>query len=240
MPEAPLLEVEGLAAGYLAGSRVLDGISLTVAAGEIVALIGRNGMGKTTFLKTLAGHIRPSAGRIRLAGRDIAGLEPHEIAAAGIGYVPQGREIFSAFTVEQNLLMGVLGKKGLPKAVPGWAWELFPVLRERRRQRGGTMSGGQQQQLAILRALVGRPRLLLLDEPSEGLAPVIIQQIGEVVRKSKQKGLTILLVEQNFRFAASVADRHYVVSDGRIVDSFRNDEIDDPRTQAQLETYIGV
>ena len=179
------LEVEDLAAGYIQGSRVLDGLSLSIDHGEAVALLGRNGMGKSTLLRTIVGHLKPVSGSIRLGNSEIGALPPYRIARAGIGYVPQGREIFADFTVEENLRMGVLGKKQLGRDVPGWAYELFPILGERRRQRAGTMSGGQQQQLAIMRALVGMPDLLLLDEPSEGIQPSIVHDIGTVLQQVK-------------------------------------------------------
>jgi urea ABC transporter ATP-binding protein UrtE len=216
---ASVLKVENLVAGYQSGSRVLDGISLDIAAGEVVALIGRNGMGKTTFLRTIAGQIRATAGRVTLSGRNITRLAAYRIAAAGVGYVPQGREIFADFTVEQNLLMGLLGKRDLPNVVPAWAYEVFPILGERRRQKGGTLSGGQQQQLAIMRALVGRPTFLLLDEPSEGIQPSIVQEIGRTLAGfARDHGLTILLVEQNVELVWRMAERCLFIENGRIVD----------------------
>jgi len=214
-----LLKVEGLIAGYQRGSRVLDGVSLEIGRGEVVALMGRNGMGKTTLLRTITGHLFPTAGRISFNGRPITGRPPHEIANVGIGYVPQGREIFSEFTTEENLLMGLLGKRHLPKRVPSWAYETFPVLRERRLQRAGSMSGGQQQQLAIMRALVGEPQLLLLDEPSEGIQPSIVQEIARTLRRTAQeKQLTVLLVEQNLDLVVGMASRSLFMENGRVVD----------------------
>src|SRR5690606_6684767 len=187
-----MLKVSEVVAGYQAGSRVLDGFSMHVQPGEIVALLGRNGMGKTTFLKALMGHVAVSGGSLSLDNEEIAGLKPYEVARRGVGYVPQGREIFSDFTVEENLMMGLLGRPELPKTIPDWAFEIFPILNERRHQRGGSMSGGQQQQLAIVRALIGMPKLLLLDEPSEGIQPSIVQEIGRVLgRIAKEQGLTI-------------------------------------------------
>ncbi len=214
-----MLKVEGLIAGYQRGSRVLDGVSLEIGRGEVVALMGRNGMGKTTLLRTITGHLFPTAGRISFNGRPITGRPPHEIANVGIGYVPQGREIFSEFTTEENLLMGLLGKRHLPKRVPSWAYETFPVLRERRLQRAGSMSGGQQQQLAIMRALVGEPQLLLLDEPSEGIQPSIVQEIARTLRRTAQeKQLTVLLVEQNLDLVVGMASRSLFMENGRVVD----------------------
>ena len=234
-----MLKIEGLIAGYQRGSRVLDGVSLEIGRGEIVALMGRNGMGKTTLLRTITGHLSPTAGRISFNDRPIMGRPPHEIANVGIGYVPQGREIFSEFTTEENLLMGLLGKRHLPKRVPSWAYETFPVLRERRLQRAGSMSGGQQQQLAIMRALVGEPELLLLDEPSEGIQPSIVQEIARTLRHTAQeKHLTVLLVEQNLDLVVGMASRSLFMENGRVVDEAPVEKI---RLGSELvERYLSV
>ena len=193
--------------------------SLNVHRGEIAALMGRNGMGKTTLLRTITGHLFPTGGAISFDGKPIIGRPSHEIANLGIGYVPQGREIFSEFTTEENLLMGVIGKRHLPNRIPNWAYETFPVLRERRLQRAGSMSGGQQQQLAIMRALVGEPKLLLLDEPSEGIQPSIVQEIARTLRRTAQeKQLTVLLVEQNLDLVLGMASRLLFMENGRVVD----------------------
>ena len=214
-----MLIVRDLAAGYQRGSRVLDGVTLRIERGEVVALMGRNGMGKTTLMKAIAGHLLDAAGSIILNGMEILGLAPHRIANFGVGYVPQGRDIFSDFTTEENLLMGVVGKKQLPNRVPDWVYEIFPVLAERRRQFAGTLSGGQQQQLAIARALVGEPILLLLDEPSEGIQPSIVQEIARTIRKiAGQRNLTILVVEQNLEFVLSTASRCLFMENGRIAE----------------------
>jgi len=214
-----VLTVDGLIAGYQHGSRVLDGVSFHVRRGEIVALMGRNGMGKTTVLRAITGHLPAAKGTIALDGEEILGRPSHEIANRGVGYVPQGREIFDDFTTEENLLMGVIGKKGLPNKVPDWAYEIFPMLRERRWQRAGTLSGGQQQQLAILRALVGEPKLLLLDEPSEGVQPSIVQEIARTLRRTVlEKTLTVLLVEQNLELVLGMASRFLFMENGRVVD----------------------
>jgi branched-chain amino acid transport system ATP-binding protein/urea transport system ATP-binding protein len=214
-----VLTVDGLIAGYQHGSRVLDGVSFHVRRGEIVALMGRNGMGKTTVLRAITGHLPAAKGTIALDGEEILGRASHEIANRGVGYVPQGREIFDDFTTEENLLMGVIGKKGLPNKVPDWAYEIFPMLRERRWQRAGTLSGGQQQQLAILRALVGEPKLLLLDEPSEGVQPSIVQEIARTLRRTVlEKTLTVLLVEQNLELVLGMASRFLFMENGRVVD----------------------
>jgi urea ABC transporter ATP-binding protein UrtE len=215
-----MLSVDGLSVGYTQGGRVLDGLSLAIEPGEAVALLGRNGMGKSTLLKTIAGQLKPQAGRVRLGEEDLTGLPSYRIARAGIGYVPQGREIFGDFTVEENLRMGLLGKAGLGHAVPDWAFALFPILDERRNQRAGTMSGGQQQQLAIMRALVGNPSCLLLDEPSEGIQPSIVHDIGMALRRhARERRLTILLVEQNLDLVSLLATRALFIENGRIVDA---------------------
>ena len=214
-----MLIVRDLAAGYQRGSRVLDGVTLRIERGEVVALMGRNGMGKTTLMKAIAGHLLDATGSIIFNGAEILGLAPHQIANFGVGYVPQGRDIFSDFTTEENLLMGVVGKKQLPNRVPDWVYEIFPVLAERRRQFAGTLSGGQQQQLAIVRALVGEPILLLLDEPSEGIQPSIVQEIARTIRKiAGQRNLTILIVEQNLEFVLSTASRCLFMENGRIAE----------------------
>ena len=214
-----MLTVDGLIAGYQHGSRVLDGVSFHVQRGEIVALMGRNGMGKSTVLRAITGHLPAAKGTIALEGEEILGRASHEIANLGVGYVPQGREIFGDFTTEENLLMGMVGKKGLPNRVPDWAYEIFPMLRERRWQRAGTMSGGEQQQLAIMRALVGEPKLLLLDEPSEGIQPSIVQEIARTLRRTVlEKTLTVLLVEQNLELVLGMASRFLFMENGRVVD----------------------
>ena len=214
-----MLTVDGLIAGYQHGSRVLDDVSFHIQRGEIVALMGRNGMGKSTVLRAITGHLPAAKGTIVLEGEEILGRASHEIANLGVGYVPQGREIFGDFTTEENLLMGVIGKKGLPNRVPDWAYEIFPLLRERRWQRAGTMSGGEQQQLAIMRALVGEPKLLLLDEPSEGIQPSIVQEIARTLRRTVvEKTLTVLLVEQNLELVLGMASRFLFMENGRVVD----------------------
>ena len=214
-----MLTLEGVAAGYLRGSRVLENLSFAVERGEVAAVMGRNGMGKTTLVKTIAGHLRPEVGTITFDGRSIGGLPPHRIANLGVGYVPQGREIFGEFTVTENLLLGVLGIARVSNTLPEWALTRFPILAERRGQRAGTLSGGQQQQLAIMRALVGEPKLLLLDEPSEGIQPSIVQEIGRTVRDiARERDLTVLLVEQNLDFVRATASRCLFVENGRVAE----------------------
>ena len=234
-----MLSVAGLHAGYQAGSDVLQGLSLEVAEGETVALMGRNGMGKTTLLRTIMGHLRIAAGRIGFLGQEIAGRQTFEISNLGIAYVPQGREIFGDFTVEENLLLGVLGKRGLPRHVPERVFGWFPILAERRRQQAGTLSGGEQQQLAIARALIGRPRLLLLDEPSEGIQPSIVQSLGVTLREiAAAERLTMLLVEQNLDLVLRLAGRCLFIENGRLVD-----EAAPARLRAEpalLQRYLSV
>lgn len=221
-----MLTVRHLSAGYQSGSRVLDDLSLHVDRGEIVGLLGRNGVGKTTLMKAIAGLLPSVSGTIEVAGQQLAGRPSHSICRAGVGYVPQGREIFGAFTVEENLLMGLIGKRELPRAVPDWALQLFPALAERRKQRAGTLSGGQQQQLAIVRALVGRPRLLLLDEPSEGIQPSIVHQIaGALLSFARDRGLTVLLVEQNLDLVRRMASRCLFIESGRIVAEMPSEDV---------------
>jgi urea ABC transporter ATP-binding protein UrtE len=234
-----VLTVSELTAGYQRGSRVLDGLSLEIRRGEIVALMGRNGMGKTTLLKAIAGHLAETAGSIRYGGCEIRGLPPHEIASLGIGYVPQGRDIFAEFTVDENLLMGVIGKKNLPNRVPSWAYDVFPTLRERRYQLAGTMSGGQQQQLAIIRTLVGEPELLLLDEPSEGIQPSIVQEISRTIQRiAAEKSLTVLLVEQNLEFVLGIAGRCLFIENGRILAEIATDRV--RQDAALVRKYLSV
>src|SRR5437879_4342892 len=191
-----MLRIRGLVAGYEDAGSVLEGIDLEVAAGESVALMGRNGMGKTTLLRAIMGLLRPTAGEVVLDGVALTGRPPFEISHAGIAYVPQGREIFRDFTVEENLRLGLLGKHGMATRVPDAIYARFPILAERRWQRAETMSGGEQQQLAIARAVVGRPRLLLLDEPSEGIQPSLVESIATTVSAiSREDGTSVLLVE---------------------------------------------
>jgi branched-chain amino acid transport system ATP-binding protein len=233
-----MLELADLRAGY-GNIEALHGISLSVDEGEIVTLIGANGAGKTTTLMTICGIVRPRAGAIRFRGRDIGGMAAHEIVALGLVQSPEGRKIFPKLTVMENLDMGAFvrrDKEGIAADVKR-VFELFPILGERRRQPGGTLSGGEQQMLAIGRALMARPKLLLLDEPSLGLAPMIVTRIFEVIRELNQGGSTILLVEQNARMALKAAHRGYVLETGTISMSGSADKlITDPRVRA---AYLG-
>lgn len=204
---------------YYGSSHTLRGVSLALEQGQCLALLGRNGVGKTTLLKCLMGVLPVASGRVRLAGRDITRLSPHARAAAGIAYVPQGREIFARLTVEENLRMGMAGLPGrAARHIDPEVYALFPVLKDMLRRRGGDLSGGQQQQLAIARALLQRPRLLILDEPTEGIQPSIIKDIERVIGLLRARGdMAILLCEQYFDFAHALADRYLVLSRGAVV-----------------------
>ena len=233
-----MLAIEGLHAAY-GTAPVLFGVDLRVEAGRIVALMGRNGMGKTALLRTIMGRLTVTGGRVALANRDITGWPSHRIARAGIGYVPQGREIFADLTVEENLLLGALGHPGLPAAIPARLVELFPVIDERRRQRAGTLSGGEQQQLAIARALMGRPRLLLLDEPSEGVQPGIVTLIAEALKAvSAEDGVAVLLIEQNLELALAVARSALFMEHGAIAAAVLEGE--PPPGPELLDRYLGL
>jgi branched-chain amino acid transport system ATP-binding protein len=235
MTDAPLLAVENLQAWY-GESHVLHGVSFEVRAGEVVTLLGRNGAGKTTTLKAIMGIVGRRSGSVRFEGRELIGRSSDAIARAGIAFCPEERGIFASLDVLENLLLP-------PEVKPGGLareriFELFPNIRERLSSQGTKLSGGEQQMLAIGRILRTGARLLLLDEPTEGLAPVIIQQIGNTIRALKAQGFTILLVEQNFRFAATVADRYYVMEHGRVIDAFANSELD--ANEEKLHDYLGV
>jgi branched-chain amino acid transport system ATP-binding protein len=232
---APLLAVEGLQAWY-GESHVLHGASFEVFPAEVVTLLGRNGAGKTTTLKSIMGIVGQRAGSVRYDGRELIALTSDRIARLGIAFCPEERGIFASLNVEENLLLPPkvrAGGLGLDRI-----FELFPNLKERLSSQGTKLSGGEQQMLAIGRILRTGARLLLLDEPTEGLAPVIIQQIGKTIGLLKQQGFTILLVEQNFRFASTVADRYYVMEHGRIIDAFANAELE--ANLGKLHDYLGV
>ncbi|MDQ7989972.1 MAG: urea ABC transporter ATP-binding subunit UrtE [Candidatus Dactylopiibacterium sp.] len=202
---------------YYGGSHTLRGVSLELRQGEVTTLLGRNGVGKTTLLKCLMGLLPVARGGVHFEGRDITRATPHARAAMGLAYVPQGREIFPRLTVEENLLMGLANGKA-SRGIPGYIFEMFPVLRDMLRRRGGDLSGGQQQQLAIGRALTMRPKVLILDEPTEGIQPSIIKDIGKAIRTLAEGGeMAILLVEQYYDFAESLADRYAVMARGEIV-----------------------
>lgn len=213
---------------YYGGSHILRGLSFEVKTGEITCLLGRNGVGKTTLLKCLMGIIPAKSGTISWQDKTLNGRKPHQRVQAGIAYVPQGREIFPRLTVEENLLMGLARFSGAEaKQVPEEIYQLFPVLKEMKQRRGGDLSGGQQQQLAIGRALACRPQLLILDEPTEGIQPSVIKEIGAVIRQLAQRGdMAILLVEQFYDFAAELADSYLVMSRGEIVQRGRGDSME--------------
>jgi branched-chain amino acid transport system ATP-binding protein len=231
----PLLEVRDLHAWY-GESHVLHGMNFTVPAGEVVTLLGRNGAGKTTTMRSVMGILTKRKGSIRHEGVETIGLQSNHIAHRGIGYVPEERGIFASLNVRENLELPPIVKPG--GMTLDEVYDLFPRLRERASSQGTKLSGGEQQMLAIARILRTGAQLLLLDEPTEGLAPVIVQQIGELIRTLKKKGFTVLLVEQNFHFASTVADRHYVVEHGRVVDMIENDKVG--ANIAKLEEYLGV
>ncbi|MGL5599687.1 MAG: urea ABC transporter ATP-binding subunit UrtE [Silvania sp.] len=213
---------------YYGGSHILRGLSFDVPSGEITCLLGRNGVGKTTLLKCLMGVIPAKSGTVHWQGKQINTRSPHQRVQQGIAYVPQGREIFPRLTVEENLLMGLSRFSGRQaKSVPEEIYDLFPVLRDMKQRRGGDLSGGQQQQLAIGRALACKPQLLILDEPTEGIQPSVIKEIGAVIRGLANRGdMAILLVEQFYDFAAELADQYLVMSRGTIVQRGRGDEME--------------
>ena len=221
---------------YYGSSHTLRGVSLNVEKGKCLSLLGRNGVGKTTLLKCLMGVLPVATGKVTLEGRDITKLKPHQRAALGIAYVPQGREIFARLTVEENLLMGMATKSGKKASlIKGEVYELFPVLKEMLQRRGGDLSGGQQQQLAIARALLAEPKLIILDEPTEGIQPSIIKDIGRVIRLLRQRGdIGILLCEQYFDFAQELADKFIVMSRGEVVASGTQAQMDDPSVKRHL------
>jgi branched-chain amino acid transport system ATP-binding protein len=233
--QAPLLAVHDLNAWY-GESHVLHGVTFDVSAGEVVTLLGRNGAGKTTTLKSIMGVVPHREGRIVFGGEETTRLASNKIARLGLAWCPEERGIFASLNVEENLLLPPVVRDGGLSVER--IYELFPNLKERIRSQGTKLSGGEQQMLAIGRILRTGARLLLLDEPTEGLAPVIVQQIGRTIAELKAQGFTILLVEQNFRFAATVADRHYVMDHGRVVDMIANAELD--ANMAKLHDYLGV
>ena len=230
-----MLEVRDLH-GFYGESHVLHGVNIDVHEGEVVTLLGRNGAGKTSTMRSVMGILSKRTGSIKFQGKELIGMTPHKVPRLGIGYVPEERGIFSSLNVHENLMLPPIVQSG------GWTVEqihqLFPNLTGRDSTQGTRLSGGEQQMLAIARILRTGAKLILLDEPTEGLAPVIIDQIGVAVRELKKKGFTILLVEQNFRFASTIADRHYVMEEGHVVDMIRNDELE--ANMDKLHTYLGV
>jgi len=231
-----MLDVEDIHTNY-GESYILQGLSLRVGRGQVVAVLGRNGVGKTTLIRSIIGFTPPRRGRILLRGEDITHLPPHEIARRGVGLVPQGRRIFASLGVGEHLEIGERAGNGA-----GWSFarvlELFPRLRERLRNRGSKLSGGEQQMLACGRALVGNPDILLMDEPSEGLAPLLVRELGRILGRLKAGGASILIVEQNLAFALRIADHVYLMSKGTIVHESRPDEL--MANHAIKARYLGV
>jgi urea transport system ATP-binding protein len=235
--DVPLLQVDGLNQ-YYGGSHILRNVSLQARAGEVTVILGRNGVGKTTLLKSLMGVVAVRAGQVRLAGADITQAPSYERVRRGIGYVPQGREIFGRLTVEDNLRMGLATRPG-GTAIPPALFDLFPVLRQMLSRRGGDLSGGQQQQLAIARALAAGPGVLLLDEPTEGIQPSIIKDIGRVIRMLADTGIegrrvAVVLVEQYYDFAAELADRYLVMERGAVVQQGRGADMEAEGVRAKM------
>ena len=222
-----MLEVKGVHS-YYGKSHILHGVSLELKEGELVCLLGRNGVGKSTTLKSIMGVVRPAAGSIRFRGQELCGKEPYKIARLGLGYVPEDRRIFRSLTVHENLLRGI---KSGQQSAEGEAWSvekvyrLFPRLEERKNNKGGHLSGGEQQMLTVVRTLMGNPRLILVDEPTEGLAPLIVKDVLDMLVTVRKSGVTVLMVEQNFNAAIKVADRFYIMSKGVIVFSGNREEL---------------
>ena len=235
---APLLALDRVSAAYGA-ARVLFDVSLEVEAGEVAVLLGRNGAGKSTTLKSVMGLVPAIRGSVRLDGRELAGLPPYRISRAGVGYVPEDRRVFAELSVTENLEVGRQpARQGAPAWTPDDLYRIFPNLGAMRDRPGGRMSGGEQQMLTIARTLMGNPRLLLLDEPSEGLAPVIVAQMADAIRALKAAGVAVLLSEQNVRFAAGVADRAYVLERGEV--RFAGSMAEVAADAGLREAYLGV
>jgi branched-chain amino acid transport system ATP-binding protein len=234
-----MLEVSGLSADY--GSfRALFEVSLEVAAGETVAVIGPNGAGKTTLMRVISGMLPAQAGALAFEGRSLAGLRAHRVVAAGIAHVPENRRLFPRLTVEENLRMGAYLRAARADFAERrrWVFSLFPRIEERRRQLAGTLSGGEQQMVAIARAVMSKPRLLLLDEPSAGLAPLVVQQVFDLVRRIAGEGFTVLIVEQNVRQVLDLVDRAYLLEAGRIAMAGTADEL--KRSEVVRRSYMGL
>lgn len=235
-----LLNVSNLTAGY-GGGKILHDVSLSVEEGEILSVIGRNGVGKTTLMKTLIGDVKTSNGKIDFMGKDVSKLRAAQRARSGIAYVPQGRGIFDRMTVAANLKLGEkvgVECSGMTGANYERVFKFFPILKKRLSQKAGTLSGGEQQQLSLGRVLVGNPELILLDEPSEGIQPNIVQQIGQIIRHLKdQEGLTVIIVEQNLELIRSVADRCVVMNKGVVIAEIYPDELADPAVAAR---YLAI
>jgi branched-chain amino acid transport system ATP-binding protein len=230
-----LLRVDGVSAWY-GEARVLDGLGFDVAAGEIATLVGRNGAGKTTLLRCLMGVHRQMSGRITLDDEDLSRRPPHQRARKGLGYVPDDRGIYASLSVEENLTLApATGDRS-------WSleriYEAFPVLAERRRQAGTHLSGGEQQMLSLARVLRAGARIVLADEPTEGLSPLLVQQIGDIFRRVRENGVTVLLIEQNLHFATTLADRHHLIARGQVVQTLDNSEV--KQRETELLEYLGI
>jgi len=237
-PRTPVLQVAGLHVSY-GGVRALRGVDLEVLEGETAVVLGANGAGKTTLLSAISNLVRPEAGTIRLWGRDTRNMPPHEVAALGVAHVPEGRGVFAGLTVRENLMMGAYRVPASERrALEAQVTELFPRLKERWGWRAGNLSGGEQQMLAIARALVARPRLLVLDEPSMGLAPLLARETFRAIEQIKRTGVTVLLVEQNARLALQVADRAWVLAGGVVEASGTAEEV--ARLGSVRRAYLGV
>ena len=229
-----LLDVDDLSAGY-GGSDILRGVSLSIEEGSVVTLLGRNGVGKTTTLRSIVGLITPSAGTVRFDGEDITGYAPHVVYERGTGFVTEDRGIFPELTIEENLRVPLIDDGGRPISE---MYEFFPKLEELQRSKGKNLSGGEQQMLAIARALRANPRLLILDEPSEGLAPQIIENVASVIKQIASDGTTLLVVEQNVKFALDIAEYTYIMDDGRVV--FEGTDAEVNENEAEVKQYLGV
>jgi branched-chain amino acid transport system ATP-binding protein len=223
-----MLEVKDIHS-YYGKSHILHGVSLNLKEGELVCLLGRNGVGKSTTLKSIMGVVQPKQGSIRFNDQELVGLAPYEIARLGIGYVPEDRRIFRSLTVHENLLMGIKGGKKGNAEEGGWTvdrvYDLFPGLKDRSNSKGGHLSGGEQQMLTVVRTLMGNPRAILVDEPTEGLAPLIVKDVLEMLTTIRKSGVAVLMVEQNFKAAIKIADRFYIMSKGQIVFAGNTEEL---------------
>jgi branched-chain amino acid transport system ATP-binding protein len=234
-----ILQIESLDL-YYGDAQALDGVSLSAKEGELIAIVGANGAGKTSLIRTIAGMLTPRAGHIRFRGNDITGLPSHRVCNLGIGQVAEGRQIFPSLTVEENLQVGAMLPRAREQEREGYAhvYKMFPRLAERRRQVAGTMSGGEQQMLAIGRCLMGRPELIMFDEPSLGLAPALVQELFQTIRALRESGLTVLLVEQNVAHSLKLADRGYVLENGRIALSGTGAEL--LNNDGVRQAYLGI
>jgi len=223
-----MLEVRDIHS-YYGKSHILHGVSLNLQEGEMVCLLGRNGVGKSTTLKSIMGVVRPQQGSVLFRDHELVGLQPYEIARMGVGYVPEDRRIFRSLTVHENLLMGIKAGKDKNAGGEGWTvervYKLFPKLEERKNNKGSHLSGGEQQMLTVVRTLMGNPRVILVDEPTEGLAPLIVKDVLDMLATVRKSGVTVLMVEQNFKAAIKVADRYYIMSKGQIVFSGNKEEL---------------